>query len=235
MACTEKYKTELQQFRLFDLEPGQHLKTPEVLKEKSFFIEPLAEFIDAFPDTLPSIAPTMPLLSRLILKPFMVHCQSLNELTIQVFMERNTLHLRTHFILLRSYLMLTLHAFKSRLSTALFTDIDEATTTRTSVALKTPSTPGPSMWAVGLASGLTERHSWPPGGSDLRFYLRTVIMDSLQSLRNTLSRKPDSDVVKASEVWEDIESKLGFAIRDLPVGAGRDRWLDPNCEHNAMQ
>ena len=107
----ESYKPELQHFRLFDLEPGTHLDEPSISGEKSSFIESLPKFIDTFPDSLPIFTPTFALLCRIILKPLLVHCQNLNKQTIHVFMEQNTLHLRTHLILLRSYLMLTLHAF----------------------------------------------------------------------------------------------------------------------------
>lgn len=34
-------------------------------------------------------------------------------------------------------------------------------------------------------------------------------------------------------VWEEAEWRLGFAIRDLPIGPGRDRWLNPTCELDA--
>jgi hypothetical protein len=82
-------------------------------------------------------------------------------------------------------------------------------------------------WAIGLASSLTARETWPPGGADLSFHLRTVIVDSLElgykdaeAEEKTLGRK---------RVLEKAEVRLGFAIRDLPVGAGRDRWLNPLC------
>ncbi|KIM78944.1 hypothetical protein PILCRDRAFT_10863, partial [Piloderma croceum F 1598] len=92
------------------------------------------------------------------------------------------------------------------------------------------------QWAVGLAPALTDRESWPPGGADLSFLLRTVIVDSLDEGRlEGDDRGEDGDVDEKGNlggsgrnvVLEEAEWRLGFAIRDLPVGAGRDRWLNP--------
>ena len=34
---------------------------------------------------------------------------------------------------------------------------------------------------------------------------------------------------KTSRVLQEAEYRLGFAIRDLPVGTGKEKWLDPLC------
>ena len=61
-------------------------------------------------------------------------------------------------------------------------------------------------------------------GADLSFLLRTVIVDSLDEGRLVGGGNGRNVVL------EEAEWRLGFAIRDLPVGVGRDRWLNPTCE-----
>jgi hypothetical protein len=51
--------------------------------------------------------------------------------------------------------------------------------------------------------------------------LRRVIVDSLDDTQR--GHKLPKQVVN------DASWRLGFAIRDLPVGSGRDRWLNPLC------
>ena len=36
--------------------------------------------------------------------------------------------------------------------------------------------------------------------------------------------------VKDDEFWDEADSRLGFAIRDLPSGTGKEKWLDPTCK-----
>ncbi|KAI0000451.1 Spc98 family-domain-containing protein [Russula vinacea] len=85
-----------------------------------------------------------------------------------------------------------------------------------------------AQWAVGLGLGLAERDSWPPGGSDLSYYLRTVIVGSLESL----IKLTDEQILDSSEgrrqIFAEAEYRLGFTIRDLPAGSGRERWLNPS-------
>jgi hypothetical protein len=94
---------------------------------------------------------------------------------------------------------------------------------------------GKMPWAVGLAPHLLERQTWPPVGADLAFYLRTVIVDSLDWTERE-SRTGDEEEVEGTGsmadaiVLEEAEWRLGFAIRDLPVGSGKEKWMDPLCE-----
>jgi hypothetical protein len=32
----------------------------------------------------------------------------------------------------------------------------------------------------------------------------------------------------------EAEYRLGFAIRDLPAGSGRERWLNPSCQYPTL-
>jgi len=82
---------------------------------------------------------------------------------------------------------------------------------------------------------LSERGVWPPGGAELGFALRRVIVDSLDEIRveDTNVSSPSSPEspgrgVPCREVVKEAEWRLGFAIRDLPVNEGREEWLNPS-------
>ncbi|KAI0268619.1 Spc98 family-domain-containing protein [Gloeopeniophorella convolvens] len=226
----------LRQFDVFSLEPGSH--TDPSAEARSA----LQSFLATFPEYLPSLTPTLTHLSNVVLSPLVTHCTAVSGALISLLLSPDShLHLHSHLVLLRSYLLLTLPAFTMRLQAALFSDSDdwnfEGSTVRAmakSMHGKGRTTPGgsSSQWAVGLGLGLAERDSWPPGGSDLSYYLRTVIVDSLGSL----FRHADDDSLDLSDqtkegqsrIFVEAEFRLGFAIRDLPVGSGRERWLNPS-------
>ncbi|KAH9855199.1 hypothetical protein C2E23DRAFT_814873 [Lenzites betulinus] len=89
----------------------------------------------------------------------------------------------------------------------------------------------PGRRAIGLSPALTVGDQWPPGGTDLNFHLRTVIVDSLEEGRGDSERDEDWDWARAQrKILEEAEWRLGFAIRDLPAGTGREKWLNPLCE-----
>jgi hypothetical protein len=160
------------------------------------------------------------------------------------------LNFSEHLVLLRSYILLTSPAFKYRLAAALFSDSGDCYVHSDEVDIRARARQVKShnsssnaaerdrQWAVGLASALTDRESWPPGGADLSFLLRTVIVDSLDEGRSDDGFDADNEgsgyemmrVDVRGAVVEEAEWRLGFAIRDLPVGAGRDRWLNPACK-----
>jgi Gamma tubulin complex component C-terminal len=180
-----------------------------------------------------------------VLFPLLAHGTAISGALISLLLSPEShLHIHSHLTLLRSYFLLTLPAFTMRLQAALFSDSDdwnfEGSTMR-AMAKSTPqnkksAVPGGShaQWAVGLGLGLAERDSWPPGGSDLSYYLRTVIVDSLESL----VKLTDGQFVHPSEgrrqIFVKAEYRLGFAIRDLPAGSGRERWLNPSCEYSTL-
>ena len=245
----------LSQFQVFDLEPGAHLVAPSPSSQHPS--RHLEQFLSTFPKVLPTITPTLPHLTSLVISPLLEHCYALSGALLSLFLSRSSyLNLHAHLSLLRSYLLLTSPIFKARLQGALFSDEDnwrfEGNETRALAKkssmhrlrrAKTPSGDGPESgwqpeegtgpWAVGLGLGLAERDSWPPGGADLGFYLRTVIMDSLESLHG-LERFDNNEHTGDSDgnkrIFVEAEYRLGFAIRDLPVGTGRERWLNPCCE-----
>ncbi|KAI0330134.1 hypothetical protein GY45DRAFT_1324015 [Cubamyces sp. BRFM 1775] len=90
---------------------------------------------------------------------------------------------------------------------------------------------GPGRRAIGLSPALTVGDRWPPGGSDLNFHLRTVIVDSLEDGRFDGASADDEGIddrlIAKRKILEEGEWRLGFAIRDLPIGTGKEKWLNP--------
>lgn len=268
----------MSQFTVFSLEPGAHLPS-EAGENAAKTPQPpsLQRFLQSFPSPphLPSLTPTLPHLASLVLSPLLQHCTALSRSLLSLFLDPSShLNLHSHLSLLRSFILLTSPAFKSRLKAALFSDSDDwnfegskaraiakdavakrrerkrtrsrtksGTTSRASSVHSRPGDveandePVGAVWAVGLGLGLRERNSWPPGGADLSYYLRTVIVDSLEShaphrpdLESEEERTIESASMVDAEIWTEAEARLGFAIRDLPVGTGRERWLNPCCK-----
>ncbi|KIP06600.1 hypothetical protein PHLGIDRAFT_514697 [Phlebiopsis gigantea 11061_1 CR5-6] len=229
----------LRVLQIFDLEPGAHLQSNSP-SSSSRSPNPFLRFQDGFPSRLPPLAPTLETLRDLVLAPLEAHVDSLSAALLDTFLSRSSgyLDFRRHLSLLRSYLLLTSHSFKARLQAALFSDAPEPISTDSSArtmavrarkSLSRRRTPEPTadFWSVGLAPALTVGSSWPPGGSDLSFYLRTVIIDSLDSdYCLQVAHSDASEVERKDQLLEEAEWRLGFAIRDLPVGA-RARWLNP--------
>ncbi|KAF8971184.1 gamma-tubulin complex, DGRIP91/SPC98 component protein [Flammula alnicola] len=231
LPSTSPYKPELSEFQMFDLEPGTSIpQTTLQVKDRSYII--LCAFIDKFPASLPSITPTLSELTSLTFKGLLEHASTLSASLLALFINSpGILNFRSHLILLRSYLLIAAPPFKSRLLNALFSDAGEyeIDTTAHSMSIRSlrqrqgkKVKENKQPWAVGLSLNLLERETWPPVGADLSFFLRTVIVDSLESGKET-----DEGKVEREQVIEEAEWRLGFAIRDLPTGAGRDKWLDP--------
>ncbi|KAH7908422.1 Spc98 family-domain-containing protein, partial [Hygrophoropsis aurantiaca] len=233
-----KYKADLIGFQAFDMEPGS-LGNQDHATDMSPTTA-LRDFIASFPDSLPPVTSNFATLSSLVFSPLITHAASLSRALLSLFLEQDSaLCLHTHLVLLRSHMLLTSHSFKSRLSAALFSDSDDREVSDHSLKAFTmsrqkihsngikPSQTG--RWAVGLAPFLTDRDVWPPGGADLSYFLRTVIVDSLESTRAfSYDASDNSDGLR--HILSEAEFRLGFAIRDLPTGIGRDRWLDPLCK-----
>ena len=226
----------LEHFKVFSLEPGTHLPPSARGAESA-----LQSFLENFPPQFPPLTPTLSHLSDLVLSPLIAHCTAVSGALISLLLSPEShLHLRSHLVLLRSYHLLTLPAFTSRLQAALFSDSDdwdfEGSTVRAMAKSMHSKSKKPAVskgsdaqWAVGLGFGLAERDSWPPGGSDLSYYLRTVIVDSLEPLMKMTSVDTLGFSDGQSRIFAEAEFRLGFAIRDLPVGSGRERWLNPSC------
>lgn len=171
--------------------------------------------------------------------------------------QEDNLDFQSHIFLLRSYFLLTSPSFKERLSAAVFSDSDswEVVANRShSISMSIRSVRRKSRrrtesgatedersktekgrdkdrrpWAVGLAPSLLERETWPPVGADLSYFLRTVIVDSFEDEGGGQSEGISGGRGRAVTkiVAQEAEYRLGFAIRDLPIGTGKEKWLDP--------
>lgn len=235
-SCTpgQEYKEELKEFALFDLPPGQQLGLLATTAAQSESTSDLHSFIDTFSSSLPSLTPTLSHLTSLVLSPLTQHMEALSGALVTLFLSPTDLNLPLHLSILRSYLLLTSHTFKSRLTAALFSDSDDPAdlTAKASTHIRDSeaSTPLASgRWAVGLSPALTVANTWPPSVPELSFRLRTVVNDSLQSSLGP-SSEPSTHTIPQDSVIRDAEYRLGFAIRDLPTGTGKEKWLDPLCE-----
>ncbi|PPQ70803.1 hypothetical protein CVT25_000030 [Psilocybe cyanescens] len=225
-------KTGIPDFGIFDLEPGSTASSnPSIqVKNESFML--LSSFIQNFPENLPPIVPTLSELTSLVFRDLTEHAATLSSSLLSLIIdEPGNLNFRSHLIILRSYLLIAAPSFKSRLLNALFSAAGEyemGSSTAHSMSIRRrsgkTSKGGKQPWAVGLSPNLLERETWPPVGGDLSFFLRTVIVDSLDK-----GMEREDGKVERERVVEEAEWRLGFAIRDLPTGSSRDKWLDPLC------
>lgn len=232
-----KYKPELLGLRVYDLEPGSHGADPSLLK-------PVRRFMENFPERLPAVTPTIGDLTNLVFSPLAKQASILSQAVLDVFLTPLTslsptptvdLHIHSHLTVLRSYQLLASHSFKSKLSAALFSDSEDCTSgsqkSAWSMAARGSKRGSPGLvsdhkvWPVGLSTSLLEKDSWPPGGADLGFFLRTVVVDAMEVMRP----RATSPRATTPSAFEESEWRIGFAIRDLPGGKGKDKWLDPSC------
>ena len=233
------YKPELSGLQVYDLEPGSHGTNPSLL-------EPVRMFVDNFPERLPAVVPTIGDLTNLVFSPLAEQASILSQAVLGIFLTPLTflsptpavdLHIHSHLTVLRSYQLLASHSFKSKLSAALFSDSEDWTSdsrrSAWSLAIRGNKRGAPGLvsddkvWPVGLSTSLLEKDSWPPGGTDLSFFLRTVVMDATEMIRP----RSTSPTVTTPSAYEESEWRIGFAIRDLPSGKGQDKWLDPCCAY----
>ena len=204
---------------MFDQAPGSFVGSSALTSENNAVVA-FRAFIDNFPERLPSITPTLPRLASLAFSKLVDHALKLADALLMVFLSADgNLNLRAHLELLRSFLLVTLPAFESRLSLALFSDAEEyeLDSKRNGMPLYSlrrrrnkKYVPGTQPWAVGLATDLIDGDKWPPVGTDLGYLLRTVIVDSIGVGEN----EDDRDQVR-----EEAEYRLGFAIRNLPAAS----------------
>lgn len=220
------YLPELLEFRIYDLEPGRLIG--QSCFDAAYTSAPtlaLDNFIKTFPPSLPPIAPTLYHLTSLVVKPLLLHATTLSNTLLSLFLTLPPpLDIHSHLRLMRSYMLLMSPAFRTRLSAALFSDsgnFDADVKSSEVLSLRRGSQKTDlrsKTWAVGLAPALLDRATWPPMDTDLSFFLRTVILDSFEVNVN--------DETLRSRV-EEIENRLGFAVRDLPTKSGQNAWLNP--------
>ncbi|KAJ3501424.1 hypothetical protein NMY22_g18931 [Coprinellus aureogranulatus] len=243
-------------FRVFDTDPGS-FRTESALQVIDRSSSILETFIEQFPPHFPPVTPTLEHLTSLVFHKLLDHASTLSTTLLSIFLtSSDNLNFQLHLRLLRGYLLATEPAFKQRLLEALFSDrgeygVDESPhgmSIRSARRRRTKSgKPKESKqpWAVGISGSLLEREIWPPVGGDLSFFLRTVIVDSLetQSVKDvdddTVSEAGQGDgdaksvvswsggAKKQHVVLEEAAWRVGFAIRDLPVGNGKEGWMNP--------
>jgi hypothetical protein len=235
--------------------------TRETQTSKTISYQP---FLSTFPSTLPPITPTLAQLTEAVLSPLGRQCSRLSSALLELFLSP-PFSLASHFVLLRDYLLLDSAPFTARLRGALFSEIDAyqpighgtRARTRARLGIKEPrdirfeqddlekmrqAADGDDddgevpKWGIGLGLGLSERGVWPPGGAELGFALRRVIVDSLAAEKDerNLESDDESDGIEGFTVRREAEWRLGFAIRDLPVDEGREEWLNPSSIEYAM-
>uniref|UniRef100_A0A0W0F116 Spindle pole body component n=1 Tax=Moniliophthora roreri TaxID=221103 RepID=A0A0W0F116_MONRR len=222
-----EYREELTQFRVFDLQPGLGIGCSYF--DRAYTAAPevrLRHFIDAFPEALPSVTPTLDHLAALVLRPLLDRCVALSTTLLSIFLSLPPpLSLHSHLKVMRSYMLLMSPSFKARLSSALFSDStdffpDVQSGHKFSLGSLRRHPHGGDVrdrvWAVGLAPALLERDVWPPVGTDLSFFLRTVIMDSF------VGGKAEGG--NREEAVEEVESRLGFALKESDRNAS---WSNP--------
>lgn len=251
------YPPELASFKAFDMEPGSQWGTSRT-PATSFPIDttPYQTFLAIFPEELPQSTPTISHLAASVLYPLQVQSNRLTNALLSLFLSP-PLSLPSHLSLLRSFALLGSQLFTYRLRGALFTESDgyqpvgRGTRARTrarlgikdarDIAAEAEEIAGAdgsasaAKWGIGLGLGLSERGVWPPGGAELGFALRRVIVDTLDEMRVA---DDDSDALpllgSGSQgmpfqiIVKEAEWRLGFAIRDLPVSEGREEWLNPS-------
>lgn len=254
-----KYKPELAGFAIFDLEPCSPSQRSSTHLPDT---QTLPNFLAKFPPSPPSQAPTLTILTSIVLSSVMKQATFLNQAALQIFMNpSSSLHLRAHLALLRSYMLITADAFKRRLTSALFAESDEYDsdpanfvarvrnrTMRGHENIRHPRANDTNymrnrICVVGLAYGLTDRDEWPPRDSDFSFYLSSVVQDSLEYVRAANNTKKRMDIsidamnekgknviqLGNDEFWNEAESRIGFAIRDLPASENKENWKNPTC------
>ncbi|THV05090.1 hypothetical protein K435DRAFT_850294 [Dendrothele bispora CBS 962.96] len=218
-----RYKPELSQFRIFDLEPGTRIGQScfdAIYTGQAEAV--LQRFISGFPEDLPSITPTLHHLASLVFQPLLRHATTLSSSLLSLFLSLPApLDVHSHIKLMGSFVLLMSPEFKRRLSAALFSDSD-------SFVFESDHSSGQSFplrefrrrpvhnsnltdksWPVGLAPALLDKETWPPVDTDLSFFLRTVIVDSFVEMG----------------AGEDKEGK--DLDEDIPEDQDQDGWHNP--------
>lgn len=205
------YQPDLSGLRRFDLEPGTN---SSIRRRGNASTEALDQFIERFPDTLPSVAPTLEQLTQTTVSdPLVVHCRLLSSSLLELFVV--DLRLLSHLDLLRRFFLFGDPGFVRRLRVALFeTEMEEVEggEDRRDVALN------PALSSV--------RGEWPPVGYGLSFSLRSVVMEAL----DVHGDGAESGVER--RIREEAEWRIGFIIKD---GEQEDadtqgRWADRSGE-----
>jgi hypothetical protein len=227
---TSRYESGLSPlFALFDAFPGQSPAPLSHSGEDAGVDASDAELLDFLclalsssgPTLLPSDAPSLAILdSQCIWEPLLAYARLVSSSLLVVFFR--DLELEQHLEILKSFVLFGQDAYTRRFKAALFSG-PEAADGATLVRRRRRRPATEANWGAGLGSALNDRSVWPPGGAELSIALRTVLIDSIAELR-----------CEGSSAWNDLESRLSFAVRDLDEH-DETTWLDPQCTHAALQ
>ncbi len=170
-------------------------------------------FVQSYPESLPSSSPTLSKLTSVVLEPLLKYAQSLNAAALRLFMDPSTpLHFRTHLVVLRSYFLLASDTFRTRLTDALFADLSE----------------DEDREIDGKGEG--------DGGSVSKARLQTIIADSVRQGPKSgarIARNIRAAPAIPDPIWEDLEQRLDFVIRDSTLEMKNEAWLAPTCKQCA--
>jgi hypothetical protein len=238
---SSQYGPDLSQFQLFDLEPGSRLHSADspARKQNHANHDPsYSEFLRTFPNKLPLPAPTIQTLLDVVgLQPLMDHCRILSFSLLDLFL--SDLDFIAHIELLHRFMLFGQPSFSNRIRTALFVETDLEELSHNSRPRPRPKrrsqvSDAKTSWGVGLNPALSERGSWPPGGSELAFSLRRVVVDTLDEgrIETDEGERKTGGGRQRDQIWNEAEWRLGFIIRPLEEdedGESNPSWLDPTC------
>ncbi|EJD53206.1 hypothetical protein AURDEDRAFT_53952, partial [Auricularia subglabra TFB-10046 SS5] len=236
---TASYPPQLAAMRVFDMEPGSHAFTTSV-NGVSFSMSQLprelVNFIASFPDTFSPATPNLDHIASRTLQPLLDHSRMLSLRLLSLFLESSNLH--GHLTIMRDYLLMTGHSFKSHLVAAVFTDSYSLSSApaggilqfRRRTVHRSEHAPQDDSKVHGVAlklGGYGVAHTdWPPGAADISFSLRRVIVDALDDSENACARTDDA----GSDISRQAEARLGFGLREIPDNAVTEGWFNPDRE-----
>ncbi|ODN94309.1 hypothetical protein L198_05165 [Cryptococcus wingfieldii CBS 7118] len=231
-------------FALLGQAPGSHLSAPPKKEEPDLNLwaqtplETLHRFISrhSSPDDplLPQSCPTLPIfVSDYILAPLTQHAGIVSASLVSLYLD--DLRFLDHLDVLRAFWLGGDVDFMERAGGALFgkdsagageaAGLGKRARTRARLGLAPGNDAGErsAEWGIGLGIGLSERSRWPPGGAELAYALRTTLMhDDIGGML----------VKENSSVWQEVEDRVSFAIKELPEEGDtgrRARWLNPQA------
>ncbi|ORX36749.1 Spc98 family-domain-containing protein [Kockovaella imperatae] len=212
--------------------PGSHL--PHGTLWAPAPMDTLEAFLRRFngQSLLPFDTPTLPIyVQSVILTPLLTHAKLLSASLVSVYLE--DLSLLDHLDVLWAFFLGGDIGFTDRANAALFgkdhagageaLGLGRRARTRARMGL-TPARKGQAEplieeadWGIGLGLGLSERNQWPPGGAELAYALRTTLFEETRR--------------KESPVWQSIEDRVSFTLKDLPEekDGERAKWMNPQA------
>lgn len=220
---------------LLGQKPGAHLSSAKISLWSPTPLAELETFIARHSisgnSLLSESAPTLPRhISTSLLSPLLTHAELISTSLVTHYLD--DLALLDHLDVLRAHWLGADVSYLERVNAALFgkdaagageaLGLGKRARTRARLGLGNDDVDNDKgdeqrEWGIGLGIGLSERAKWPPGGAELTYALRSAMV-------------VDERMGGVSEVWENIEDKVSYAIKDLPEDqrdGRRAKWLNP--------